>query len=199
MTAIKVNSFEHESKMRLKSSFFARDVLEVAPELLGKVMVSQRQLDDGRVEKFRGIICEVEAYRGEEDLACHARFGRTQRTEALYGEGGHIYTYLIYGMYWLLNIVTGQEGEPQGVLIRSIRIEGEDKEIQGPGRVGRRLGIDKGWYGEDATSSDWLWLEEGKKYRGQRFTRGERIGVAYAGAWARKPWRYRLLPGEAEA
>jgi len=88
---------------RLSPDFFLRDVLEVAPALIGKLLV--RQFDDGRIERYR--ITEVEAYRGAEDLACHASKGRTPRTEIMFQEGGTVYVYLIYGMYWLLNLVTG--------------------------------------------------------------------------------------------
>ena len=86
---------------RLKRDFFSRDVLEVAPELLGKNLVRKVE---GQIEKY--LITEVEAYRGEKDLACHASKGRTPRTEIMYHNGGLVYVYLIYGMYWMLNIVT---------------------------------------------------------------------------------------------
>src|SRR5512145_53559 len=94
---------------RLDSNFFSRDVLAVAPELVGKVLV--RSFENGLVERF--IITEVEAYRGAEDLACHASKGRTPRTEVMYHHGGLVYVYLIYGMYWMLNFVTGEPNNPQ--------------------------------------------------------------------------------------
>lgn len=97
---------------KLSARFFQRDVLEVAPDLLGKILV--RKFDSGNEHRFR--ITDVEAYRGEEDKACHASRGRTAHTELLYGEGGKIYVYLIYGMYWLLNFVTGDKDKPQGVI-----------------------------------------------------------------------------------
>ena len=98
----------------LTEDFFNRDVLEVAPELVGKIIV--RRLDDGTVLRER--ISETEAYRGLEDKACHASKGRTKRTEILYGESGVIYVYLCYGIHWLMNIITGEREQPQGVLIR---------------------------------------------------------------------------------
>nr|MQY80600.1 DNA-3-methyladenine glycosylase [Bacteroidota bacterium] len=110
---------------KLGKSFYNRDVLTVAPELLGKVLV--RKFDNGIISRF--VIEEVEAYRGKEDLACHASKGRTSRTEIMYHEGGKIYVYLVYGMYWMLNIVTGENSIPQAVLIR--RIEG----FSGPGKL----------------------------------------------------------------
>ena len=84
--------------------FFRRDVLCVAPELVGRILV--RRLPDGTL--LRARITETEAYRGEQDTACHASRGRTQRTEVLYHDGGTIYVYLCYGMHWMLNIVTGR-------------------------------------------------------------------------------------------
>ncbi|MDE6149089.1 MAG: DNA-3-methyladenine glycosylase, partial [Ruminococcus sp.] len=95
---------------RLDDKFFHRDVLEVAPDLVGKILVSRI---NGQEVKVR--ITETEAYRGEEDTACHAHKGRTKRTEVLYGKSGVIYVYLCYGMHWLMNVVTGDEGIPQAV------------------------------------------------------------------------------------
>ena len=88
---------------RLGREFYSQDVLEVAPQLLGKHLV--RIYPDGTKATY--IITETEAYRGGEDLACHASKGRTPRTEVMFGDGGHLYMYLIYGMYWMLNVVTG--------------------------------------------------------------------------------------------
>jgi DNA-3-methyladenine glycosylase len=103
--------------MKLAREFFTRDVLTVAPELLGKILVCK---SEGEFLRYR--ITETEAYRGAEDLACHACKGRTARTEAMFHTGGVLYVYLIYGMYWMLNVVTGIENEPQAVLIRKILI-----------------------------------------------------------------------------
>ena len=93
---------------RLGKDFFCRDVLEVCPDLIGKNIV--RSFGGGRVERF--TITEVEAYQGTADLGCHAGKGRTPRTEIMFHGGAHVYVYLIYGMYWMLNFVTGTEGEP---------------------------------------------------------------------------------------
>jgi len=163
----------------LDSPFFQRDVLDVAPELLGKVIA--RKFDDGVVNRYR--ITETEAYRGEEDLACHASKGRTVRTEVMYREGGRVYVYLIYGMYWMLNFVTGEEGNPSAVLIRGI--EG----FNGPGKVGRELQLDKTFYGEVLAPASRIWIEDDCTLL--NYIPGERIGVNYAGpVWATKPWRY---------
>lgn len=165
--------------VRLPSSFFLRDVLEVAPALLGKLLV--RQFEDGRTERYR--ITEVEAYRGTEDLACHASKGCTPRTEVMFQEGGTVYVYLIYGMYWMLNLVTGPEGDASAVLVRGI--EG----FSGPGRVGRELQLDKSFYGESLANSERIWIEDAEPVSGIKSSK--RIGVDYAGEeWARKLWRF---------
>jgi DNA-3-methyladenine glycosylase len=164
---------------RLTDSFFLRDVVDIAPDLLGKIIV--RKYDDGTVKRYR--ITETEAYRGEEDLACHACKGRTQRTEVMYHEGGKVYVYFIYGMYWMLNFVTGEEGNPSAVLIRGI--EG----FNGPGRVGRELLLDKSFYGENLNSSQRIWVEEDGTMVTIKTT--TRVGVNYAGpVWSSKPWRF---------
>ena len=164
---------------RLSSDFYLRDVLEVAPELPGKIIV--RQFQDGSIKKYR--ITETEAYRGIEDRACHASKGRTPRTEVMFGQGGAIYVYLIYGQYWLLNVVTGLEGDASAVLIRGI--EG----FPGPGRVGRELQLDRSFYGESLITSPRIWLEDADPVSEIRTSK--RIGVEYAGdEWAEKLWRF---------
>lgn len=168
---------------RLQRNFFTRDVLEVAPDLLGKVLV--RQYEDGTISRW--LITETEAYKGEEDKACHACKGRTTRTEVMYREGGYIYVYLIYGMYWLLNIVTGEKDLPQATLIRGL------SEIHGPGRVGKQLKLDKSFYEEDLISSNRLWLEE-PILNHPTHTSSARVGIDYAPEeWRLKPWRFRLI------
>jgi DNA-3-methyladenine glycosylase len=162
----------------LPLNFFLRDVLEVAPALLGKLLV--RQFDDGRIERYP--ITEVEAYRGMEDRACHASKGRTPRTEVMFRQGGTVYVYLIYGQYWLLNLVTGSEGDASAVLIRGI--EG----FPGPGRVGRELQLDRSFYGESLINSQRIWLEDAEPVSG--FKCSKRIGIDYSGEWADKLWRY---------
>jgi len=166
---------------RLGCDFFIKDVLEIAPALLGKILV--RVYPDGKIAEF--IISETEAYRGEEDLACHACKGHTPRTEVMYYHGGHIYVYLIYGMYWMLNIVTGIKGVPQAILIRGL------KGLYGPGKITRHLEIDKSFYGENLSTSKRLYVCEGLK--NISFKTKMRIGVDYAGEiWRNKPWRYIL-------
>jgi DNA-3-methyladenine glycosylase len=164
--------------IKLNRDFYIRDVLAVAPELLGKSLVVKQN------GKFcHKIITEVEAYRGMEDLACHASKGRTKRTEIMFQEGGRLYIYLIYGMYWMLNIVTGKLNIPQAILIRGI--EGCD----GPGKLTRLLGIDKSYYGENLVESPRIWLEDNGTNAAYHQT--PRINIDYAGnIWKNKPWRY---------
>ena len=129
----------------------------------------------------RYMVTEVEAYRGSEDKACHASKGRTARTEIMYHEGGRLYVYLIYGMYWMLNVVTGGENNPQAVLIRGV------ENLPGPGKLTRSFGIDRTFYGEDLTISDRIWFEDsGVK---PIIKTGERIGIDYAGEY----WRIKAL------
>ena len=164
---------------RLPPAFFQRQVLEVAPELLGKILV--RKFDDGTLQRFP--ITEVEAYQGTEDLACHASKGRTVRTEVMFQDGGLVYVYLIYGMYWMLNFVTGVEGEPTAVLIRGV------ENISGPGRVGKALQLDKSFYGENLSTSERIWVEDSDQQSDYITT--PRIGIDYAGEpWVSKPWRF---------
>ena len=168
---------------RLQRDFFTRDVLEVAPDLLGKILV--RKFDDDSIKKY--LITEVEAYRGHEDLACHASKGRTPRTEIMFHEGGHVYVYLIYGMYWMLNFVTDLKDTPQAVLIRGI--EGFD----GPGKLTKNLLIDKSFYGEDLISSNRLWIENSQISKDFKIKTTPRIGIDYAGdTYKNKLWRFVL-------
>jgi DNA-3-methyladenine glycosylase len=164
---------------RLDREFYSRDVLEVAPQLLGQHLV--KVASDGTRSSY--VITETEAYRGGEDLACHASKGRTPRTEVMFGEGGHLYMYLIYGMYWMMNVVCGPEDVPQAVLFRGLQ------EVSGPGRLTRQLGVDGAFYGEDLVRSDRIWIEEiGSS---PAYSTGPRVGIDYAGEpWKDMPWRF---------
>jgi len=153
-------------------------VLKVAPDLLGKYIVRQA---DGVQTAHR--IVEAEAYRGEEDLACHASKGRTSRTDVMYRSGGLVYVYLIYGMYQMLNFVTAHEGEPQAVLIRGV------ENTIGPGRVSKLLQIDKSFYAENLSTSTRLWVED-RNELAPKIKTAKRVGVDYAGRWKNKLWRF---------
>ena len=170
---------------RIPNSYFQKhSAVHLAQALLGKTLV--RKFADGR--ELRAQITETEAYFGSDDLASHASKGRTPRTELMFGEGGLVYVYLIYGRYWLLNIVTGKAGQPEAVLIRGLST------VSGPGRIGNLLELDKSFYGEDLATSERLWIED--TVMEGRVSAGPRIGVDYAGEiWKNMPWRFVLEPG----
>lgn len=170
----------------LSKRYFNRPTLTVARSLVGKYLV--RENGKGTIA---GKILEVEAYVGSQDKACHASKGRTQRTDVMFGPGGVAYVYLIYGMHHCLNVVTEREEFPAAVLIRAIEIDG--LLIDGPGKLSRALEIDRSLNRIDMTLGERLWFED----RGVRVPRSlvgsfPRIGVEYAGRWAKKPWRFRL-------
>lgn len=166
--------------MRLGREFFLRDALEVAPELVGKTLVSSLP---GAQER-RLVITETEVYRGVEDSACHAHRGRTKRTEMLYRPGGAVYVYLCYGIHWLLNVITGPEDFPQGVLIRAC--EG----FEGPGKLTKHLGITGAQNGIDICSSPLLRIED--EGRMVDITTDKRVGIAYAEEADRERlWRFK--------
>jgi len=165
--------------MILPLLFFQRDALIVAPELLGQYLV--RQTDSG-LEKH--IITELEVYRGEEDKACHCHKARTPRTEIMYASGGHIYIYLVYGMHFMLNFVTGEKEKPQAILIRSL------EKVKGPGRLTKALSINKTINTKLLLPQNGLWVE--KNDRQISFKTTPRIGIDYAAEWKDKPWRFIL-------
>jgi len=165
--------------MKLEYEFFHRDALKVAPDLVGKILV--HKLSDGTELRVR--ITETEAYRGEEDKACHASKGRTPRTELLYGESGNIYIYLCYGIHWLMNIVTGERDNPQCVLLRA----GDD--LNGPAKLTKYLKIDKSLNGKNIYNNPEIWIED-NGYRPDIKT-APRVGIDYAGDyWKNIDWRF---------
>ena len=157
------------------------DVIEVAKQLPGKILV--RNFGENVIKRY--VITEVEAYSGDGDLACHASKGKTLRTEVMFREGGLVYVYFIYGMYWMLNFVTGEKDNASAVLIRGL------ENISGPGRVGKELKLDKSFYGENLSLSDRIWIEDsGLKVE---IETAPRVGIDYAGEpWISKPWRFIL-------
>jgi len=170
---------------RIDPAFYARDVLNVAPALLGKLLC--RRLPDGAVLRRR--ITETEAYRGEDDTACHARAGKTRRTAVMFGPGGFSYVYLCYGMHNLINIVTGAQGQPQAALIRGVEAH------PGPGRLTKAMSIDRALNGLDMRASDVLWLEDDGFAPGSVLT-GPRVGIGYASAEDQaREWRFRVGEG----
>lgn len=168
----------------LKRSFYDRDTVTVARELLGAHLVH-----GGPAGRRIGRIVEVEAYVGAHDQASHSCRGRTARNEPMFGPPGFAYVYLIYGMYCCMNVVTERAGHASAVLIRAVEpVEGITGRTRGPGLLCRAMGIDRRLNGHDLLSRDFH-IEEGAS-SGFRVVRRPRIGVDYAGAWARRHLRF---------
>ena len=182
---------------KLSRPFYSRSALDVASDLLGKVLVrrlSRRNLS--------GKIVETEAYVGPHDLACHASKGHTPRTAVMFGEAGHAYVYMIYGFHFCLNIVTERAGYPAAVLIRAVeplenadvmrRLRGNPKKDtdigSGPGKLCKAMSIDKSLNGENLLGGT-LWIEDRNLEPGTIRT-SPRVGVDYAGEYKDKPWRF---------
>ena len=176
----------------LPPSFYARDVVEVARDLLGRELVR---------EDVRLRITEVEAY-SELDTACHAHRGRTPRNEVMFGPGGRAYVYLCYGLHVMLNVVTGEEGSAAAVLVRSaepivglevVRARRGDRDgpvlLTGPGKLGAALALDVAWSGHRLFEPGGLELHAGEPPR--RVLAGPRVGIDYASAKdRRRAWRF---------
>lgn len=161
---------------RLTYEFYHRPCLEVARDLVGKVLVHNGQ---------RLRISETEAYCGESDTACHAHKGRTKRTEVLYADAGTIYIYLCYGVHWLLNIVTGEKEQPEAVLIRAC------VDAEGPGRLTKRLGITGTLNRESAVTSPELWIEDDGF--ACEIAPDKRVGIGYASREDQdRLWRFKM-------
>ena len=190
------------SDQALPVEFYDRNTLDVARSLLGMRLI--RKFDSIRLV---GVITETEAYRGEEDLACHARAGRTPRTQVMYGRAGHAYVYFTYGMHWLLNVVTEKEGFPAAVLIRAVRIvEGEAwvrerrkgvpprNWTDGPAKLCRAFDINGSLNGADLTVTDnGLWIARGQAIPEEFVERTPRIGInSVPEPWRSIPWRFRV-------
>lgn len=189
--------------MKLPRTFFARDTVTVARELLGQRLV---RVQAGR--RLSGIIVETEAYVGESDLACHARVGRTRRTEVMYGPPGCAYVYLNYGLHWMLNIVTERNGFPAAVLIRAIepaegvevmrRRRGNAPERQltnGPGKVAQALHITGSLHGHDLCARDaMLFVERAGSVAESDILARPRIGIhSVPEPWRSLAWNFRLV------
>ncbi len=164
----------------------SKNTVALARWLLGKTLVTV----DAAGVLHRSRICETEAYHGEDDRACHASRARTPRTEVMYAAGGVWYVYLCYGIHEMLNLVTGPQGQPSAVLIRSVEA------VAGPGRLTRKFGINRRFNGCPATPASGLWLEDdGFQPSPEKIRATPRIGVDYAGpVWAAKPWRFTYEP-----
>jgi DNA-3-methyladenine glycosylase len=198
--------FRRQERGRLKANailerdFYSRPALQVARELLGMRLV---RYEDGH--RVGGIILETEAYRGEEDLGCHCKAGRTTRTAVMYGEPGHAYVYFTYGMHWMLNFVVERNGFPAAVLIRAIlATEGLDliearrgsqpvqRWTDGPAKICQALQIDKSFNGMDLCApTGQLWVEAGQPILETSVTTGPRVGLNNVPEpWKSIPWRF---------
>lgn len=167
----------------LPQDFFNRDTKLVARELLGKFLV--RGVNG---KEIAAMITETEAYDGPHDLASHASKGKTMRTEIMFGHPGNFYVYLVYGMYYMVNVVTREHGYPAAVLIRGV--EGAN----GPGKLTKFLKIDKKFNGKISMYESNLWFEDrGVVVPEKSIKRLPRVGVGYAGPiWASKKLRFLL-------
>ncbi|MBL0220534.1 MAG: DNA-3-methyladenine glycosylase [Myxococcales bacterium] len=167
---------------RLPAAWFARDALTVARELIGCALVHRRRA---------GIIVETEAYLGPDDLASHARFGPTARTSVMFGPGGISYVYLCYGVHQMFNIVTGEDGDGQAVLIRAIAphagLPADPAIGRGPGKVTTALLLDRAHDRRDLARGA-LFVASTELV--PELASGPRIGVDYAGPWAARPYRF---------
>ncbi len=169
---------------KLTRSFFDRDTKLVARELLGKFLVHR----SAGVERI-GKIVETEAYLGPHDLAAHSSKGLTARTQIMFGPPGHAYVYFIYGMYFCMNVVTEREGHAAAVLLRALEpVKNLDGKTSGPGLLCRAMQIDRCLNGHDLLSDDFFIAEsEAEKFS---IAKGPRIGVDYAGHWAKRHLRF---------
>ncbi len=158
--------------------FYSQTALALAPQLLGKLLCVK---SGGEIRRLR--ITETECYMGKEDLACHASKGRTARTDVMFGRGGVAYIYLIYGLHSLFNVVCGEEGSPEAVLIRCC--EG----YNGPAKLTKFLGIDRSLNHADLLTSEEIWMEDDGTVCG--YETKPRVGVDYAGEyWSKIEWRF---------
>lgn len=190
--------------MKLPRSFYLQPTLKVAQKLLGKFLIHKY-----RGKRLSGKIVETEAYLGPWDKAAHSyNFKRTPKTEVEYWKGGYIYIYLVYGMYYNLNVTTELEGKPECVLIRALEpVEGikqmaknrnikiqRDRDIinlaNGPGKLCEALRLNKKYYGEDLCGNR-VWIEDrGEKIRFKNIVISKRVGIDYAEEDANLPWRF---------
>jgi DNA-3-methyladenine glycosylase len=185
----------------LERAFFERPATEVAPELLGALIV--REIDG---QRMRAVVVETEAYQGMEDKACHASRGKTKRNAVMFGKAGHAYVYFTYGMHWMLNVVCDDMDLPAAVLIRALapldgleamrarreRDFGKIGWLNGPAKLCQALGIDGALNGADmCDKSTGLWFEKGFDLKADIVKQSPRIGIGYATEpWLSLPWRW---------
>ncbi len=170
---------------KLPRTFYDRDTIVVARELLGKYLV---HVSEG-VERI-GRIVEDEAYLGPHDRAAHSARGLTARTKIMFGPPGHAYVYLIYGMYYCMNVVTQPAGVASAVLLRAVEpVRNVEGRTQGPGLLCRALDIDRRLNGHDLRSDD-FYVADPEEPADFVIVKRPRIGVDYAGPWAKRLLRF---------
>ena len=175
----------YRGAMRLRRAFYDRDTVEVARDLLGKHLVHVV----AGVERV-GRIVETEAYLGPHDLAAHSSRGLTERTRVMFGPPGHAYVYMIYGMHYCMNVVTQPEGHASAVLLRALEpVKHIESRTQGPALLCKALSIDKAQNGADLLSDE-LHIDDPRDHARIRIIKRPRIGVDYAGHWARRLLRF---------
>lgn len=168
----------------MNESFFLRDTRVVARDLLGREIV--RVVDNRTI---RAVIIETEVYDGYEDRASHASRGKTKRNAPMFGAPATLYVYLVYGMHWCMNFVTGSRGYPAAVLIRAVRLMPSQKIISGPGRVTKALLVTKYFNNQNLIGNTRLIVGR-RLCKPKKIIAAPRIGVGYAGSWAKKPLRF---------
>jgi DNA-3-methyladenine glycosylase len=170
---------------KLERAFYNRDTVIVARELLGKYLVHVSR----GVERI-GRIVEDEAYLGPHDLAAHSAKGRTPRTQVMFGPPGYAYVYMIYGMYYCMNVVTEHEGHASAVLLRAIEpVKNVNGRTQGPGLLCKSMEIDRRLNTHDLLSDD-FYIADPLKEEHVMIVKRPRIGVAYAKHWQRRLLRF---------
>ena len=166
---------------KLSRAFYNRDTILVAKELLGKYLIHGKRI---------GRIVEVEAYLGPHDLAAHSARGLTERTKVMFGPPGHAYVYMIYGMYYCMNVVTEREGHASAVLLRAVEpVQDVVGRTQGPGLLCKAMGIDKCLNAHDLLSND-FYIASPPKAGAFAVIKRPRVGVDYARHWARRHLRF---------
>jgi DNA-3-methyladenine glycosylase len=184
---------------KLPRPFYDRDTVTVARELLGKLLVHRvaagqptpgpSQEGSAKVELI-GRIVEVEAYLGPHDLASHSSKGLTERTKIMFGPPGHAYVYLIYGMHHCMNVVTEREGHGAAVLLRAIEpVQSISARTNGPGLLSSAMQINRRLNGCDLLSDDFF-IATGNDSAPVKIVKRPRIGVDYAGTWAKRHLRF---------
>jgi DNA-3-methyladenine glycosylase len=180
---IPITSIPNQDLQRLEHAFYDRNTVIVARELLGKYLIHR----SGGLVRISRIV-EDEAYLGPHDLAAHSSKGLTSRTKVMFGPPGHAYVYMIYGMYYCMNVVTEREGHASAVLLRAVEpVKNVDGRTQGPGLLCKAMHIDRRLNAHDLVSDD-FYIAAPPEEKPLTVVKRPRVGVAYA-----KHWQKRLL------